>query len=326
MKIWNNGSDSNTDIRRERLMLLIAETAVVEEAAAAATETAESAAEEVGRFTAYLQEHIPDLVSFGIKVLLAILFFCLGRIVIGWIRRLVKHSLSRSKADKGVEQFVDSLLKFGLYFLLIFSISTKFGVDTASVAALIASGGVALGLALQGSLSNFAGGVLILLLKPFEVGDYIVEDTNHNEGTVKEIQIFYTKLSTIDNKTIVIPNGILTNNSITNMTAQPERRLNIKIGITYEADLKKAKDVIEKLLYDDECVMKDKEIAVFVDELSDSAVVIGARGWVNNEEFWPTQWRLLEEIKLSFDEEKIEIAYPQISVHMSATHGLGGRS
>ena len=307
-------------------MLLIAETAVVEEAAAAATETAESAAEEVGRFTAYLQEHIPDLVSFGIKVLLAILFFCLGRIVIGWIRRLVKHSLSRSKADKGVEQFVDSLLKFGLYFLLIFSISTKFGVDTASVAALIASGGVALGLALQGSLSNFAGGVLILLLKPFEVGDYIVEDTNHNEGTVKEIQIFYTKLSTIDNKTIVIPNGILTNNSITNMTAQPERRLNIKIGITYEADLKKAKDVIEKLLYDDECVMKDKEIAVFVDELSDSAVVIGARGWVNNEEFWPTQWRLLEEIKLSFDEEKIEIAYPQISGHMSTTHGRGGRS
>ncbi len=298
-------------------MLLIAETAVVEEAAAAATETAESAAEEVGRFTAYLQEHIPDLVSFGIRVLLAILFFCLGRIVIGWIRRLVKHSLSRSKADKGVEQFVDSLLKFGLYFLLIFSISTKFGVDTASVAALIASGGVALGLALQGSLSNFAGGVLILLLKPFEVGDYIVEDTNHNEGTVKEIQIFYTKLSTIDNKTIVIPNGILTNNSITNMTAQPERRLNIKIGITYEADLKKAKAVIEKLLYDDECVMKDKEIAVFVDELSDSAVVIGARGWVNNEEFWPTQWRLLEEIKLSFDEERIEIAYPQISVHMS---------
>ncbi len=176
---------------------------------------------------------------------------------------------------------------------------------------------MALGLALQGSLSNFAGGVLILLLKPFEVGDYIVEDTNHNEGTVKEIQIFYTKLSTIDNKTIVIPNGILTNNSITNMTAQPERRLNIKIGITYEADLKKAKAVIEQLLYDDECVMKDKEIAVFVDELSDSAVVIGARGWVNNEEFWPTQWRLLEEIKLSFDEERIEIAYPQIAVHMS---------
>lgn len=296
-------------------MVLITEQAVAEEAAAAATETAENAVKEVGRLTAYLQEHIPDLIGFGIKVLLAILFFCLGRILISWIRRIVRHSLSRSRADKGVEQFVDSLLKFLLYFLLIFSISTKFGVDAASVAALIASGGVAVGLALQGSLSNFAGGVLILLLKPFEVGDYIVEDTNHNEGTVKEIQIFYTKLSTIDNKTIVIPNGILTNNSLTNMTAQPDRRLNIKIGITYEADLRKAKAVIEKLLYEDACVMKDKEIAVFVDQLAESAVVIGARGWVSNDEFWPTQWRLLEEIKLSFDREEIEIAYPQIKVH-----------
>lgn len=297
-------------------MALIAEAPVVEEAAAAAAETAEDAVQEVGRLTAYLQEHIPDLIGFGVKVLLAIFFFCVGRIVIRWIRKIVGRSLARSKADKGVEQFVDSLLKFGLYFLLIFTISTKFGVDTASVAALIASGGVAAGLALQGSLSNFAGGVLILLLKPFEVGDYIVEDTNHNEGTVKEIQIFYTKLSTIDNKTIVIPNGILTNNSITNMTAQPERRLNIKIGITYEADLKKAKVVIEKLLLEDECVLKDQEIAVFVDALADSAVVLGARGWVNNEEFWPTQWRLLEEIKLSFDREGIEIAYPQMKVHM----------
>ncbi|MEZ3433107.1 MAG: mechanosensitive ion channel [Lachnospiraceae bacterium] len=298
-------------------MVLRAETTVAEEAAAAAVETAGDAAQEMGRFTAYIQDHIPDLIQFGVKVLLAFVFFWIGRVVIKWIRKIVRRSIEHSHADKGVEQFVDSLLKFLLYFLLIFSIATKFGVDTASVAALIASGGVAAGLALQGSLSNFAGGVLILLLKPFEVGDYIVEDTNHNEGTVKEIQIFYTKLSTIDNKTIVIPNGILTNSSLTNMTTQPERRLNIKIGITYEADLKKAKRIMEKLLREDACVMKDKEIAVFVDDLADHAVVIGARGWVKNEEFWPTQWRLLEEIKLSFDDEGIEIAYPQMKVHMA---------
>ncbi len=298
-------------------MAFIEDAAVVDEVTAAAVETAGDAVQEAGRLTAYLQDHIPNMIGFGVKVLCAILFFCAGRIVIGWIRKVVKRSLNRSKADKGVEQFVDSLLKFGLYFLLIFTIATKFGVDTASVAALIASGGVALGLALQGSLSNFAGGVLILLLKPFEVGDYIVEDTNHNEGTVKEIQIFYTKLSTIDNKTIVIPNGILTNNSLTNMTAQPERRLNIKIGITYEADLKKAKTVIERLLLEDASVMKDKETAVFVDALADHAVVIGARGWVSNDEFWTTQWRLLEEIKLRFDQEEIEIAYPQMKVHMA---------
>lgn len=293
-------------------MILLTDSAIKDEA----VETAENAVEEVNDVIAYIQAHIPVMVSFGIKVLFAIIFFCIGRIVIKWIRRFVRHSMQRSSADKGVEQFVDSLLKFGLYFLLIFSIATKFGVDTASVAALIASGGVAIGLALQGSLSNFAGGVLILLLKPFQVGDYIIEDTNKNEGTVKEIQIFYTKLSTIDNKTIVIPNGMLTNNSITNMSAQPERRMNLRIGISYEADLKKAKAVIEQILRSDECVLKDQEIAVFVDELAESAVMIGVRGWVKNEEFWPTQWRVLEEIKLRLQEEGITIPYPQLTVHL----------
>lgn len=278
-------------------------------------QTAEEAVKDVNRFTEYIQEHIPVLINFGIKVVFAILFFCIGRVLIKWVRKLVRHSFERSSADKGVAQFVDSVLKFGLYALLLFTIATKFGVDTASAAALIASGGVAIGLALQGSLSNFAGGVLILLLKPFEVGDYIIEDTNKNEGTVKEIQIFYTKLSTIDNKTIVIPNGMLTNNSLTNATAKAERRLDLKVDITYEADLKKAKEVIQKVLMDDKCVLKEEEINVFVDELAESAVVIGARGWVKNEEFWETKWRVLEEIKLQLDAAGVEIAYPQITVH-----------
>ncbi|MCF2680463.1 mechanosensitive ion channel [Faecalicatena contorta] len=278
-------------------------------------QTAEDAVKDVNRFTEYIQEHIPVLINFGIKVVFAILFFCIGRVLIKWVRKLVRHSFERSSADKGVAQFVDSVLKFGLYALLLFTIATKFGVDTASAAALIASGGVAIGLALQGSLSNFAGGVLILLLKPFEVGDYIIEDTNKNEGTVKEIQIFYTKLSTIDNKTIVIPNGMLTNNSLTNATAKAERRLDLKVDITYEADLKKAKEVIQKVLMDDKCVLKEEEINVFVDELAESAVVIGARGWVKNEEFWETKWRVLEEIKLQLDAAGVEIAYPQITVH-----------
>lgn len=293
-------------------MVLLTEGTVAEEA----VQTAEEAVEGVNKWILYIQDQIPALVSFGIKLVLAIVFFCIGRIVIKWIRRLVKRSMQRSRADKGVEQFVDSLLKFVLYFLLIFTISTKFGVDTASVAALIASGGVAIGLALQGSLSNFAGGVLILLLKPFEVGDYIIEDTNKNEGTVKEIQIFYTKLTTIDNKTIVIPNGMLTNNSITNMTTQPERRLDIKVGISYESDLKKAKEIIRDILSSDTGVMKDKELAVFVAELAESAVVLGVRGWVKNEEFLQVQWRILEEIKLRLQEEGIEIPYPQLTVHL----------
>lgn len=280
------------------------------------TEVTQQTVKEVSRFAQYIQDNIPTLIGFGIRVLLALAFFFIGRILIKWIRKIVRRSIERSSADKGVEQFVDSVLKFALYFLLIFSIASKFGVDTTSVAALIASGGVAIGLALQGSLSNFAGGVLILLLKPFEVGDYIIEDSNGKEGTVKEIQIFYTKLSTIDNKTIVIPNGMLTNNSLTNATAKDERRLDLKLSISYSADLKKAKMLIENIMRQDESILKDDEIVVFVDDLADSAVVIGARAWVKNEEFWPTKWRLLETIKLTLDEHGVEIPYPQLTVHM----------
>lgn len=280
------------------------------------TEVTQQTVKEVSRFAQYIQDNIPTLIGFGIRVLLALVFFFIGRILIKWIRKIVRRSIERSSADKGVEQFVDSVLKFALYFLLIFSIASKFGVDTTSVAALIASGGVAIGLALQGSLSNFAGGVLILLLKPFEVGDYIIEDSNGKEGTVKEIQIFYTKLSTIDNKTIVIPNGMLTNNSLTNATAKDERRLDLKLSISYSADLKKAKMLIENIIRQDESILKVDEIVVFVDDLSDSAVVIGARAWVKNEEFWPTRWRLLETIKLTLDEHGVEIPYPQLTVHM----------
>lgn len=279
-------------------------------------EVTQQTVKEVSRFAQYIQDNIPTLIGFGIRVLLALVFFFIGRILIKWIRKIVRRSIEKSSADKGVEQFVDSVLKFALYFLLIFSIASKFGVDTTSVAALIASGGVAIGLALQGSLSNFAGGVLILLLKPFEVGDYIIEDSNGKEGTVKEIQIFYTKLSTIDNKTIVIPNGMLTNNSLTNATAKDERRLDLKLSISYSADLKKAKMLIENIIRQDESILKDDEIVVFVDDLADSAVVIGARAWVKNEEFWPAKWRLLETIKLTLDEHGVEIPYPQLTVHM----------
>ena len=282
-----------------------------------ATKTTQDTVKEVSQFTTYLQNHIPDFISFGIKVVFALVFFFIGRIVIRWIRKLVRKSMQRSGADKGVEQFVDSLLKFSLYFLLLFMIGTKFGIDASSVAALIASGGVAIGLAMQGSLSNFAGGVLILLLKPFEVGDYIIEDTNKNEGTVKEIQIFYTKLTTIDNKTIVIPNGILTNNSLTNATAKDERRLDLRVDISYDADLKKAKAMIMDVLNDDPAVLREDEIVVFVDELGESSVVLGARAWTKNADFWQAKWRILENIKEKMDENQIEIPYRQLTVHMN---------
>lgn len=270
---------------------------------------------QVGQLQKYVNDHIPDLIAFGMKILFSIIFFLIGMKIISILRKMVRKSLERSNADAGVKQFVDSFLKAGLYALLLIMIVTSLGVEPASIAALLASGGVAIGLALQGSLSNFAGGVLILLLKPFVVGDYIIEDTNKNEGTVKEIQIFYTKLATVDNKTIVIPNGTLANTSLTNVTAKDERRLDLTVGISYEADLKAAKETIEKILREDESVLQTEELIVYVDSLADSAVMIGSRCWVKTNEYWPARWRILEKIKLTLDEKEIVIPYPQLVVH-----------
>ena len=201
----------------------------------------EEVVEEVNKLAEYVGGKIPGLIDFAIGVILALVVFFIGTKLIKWIRKLIRLSMEKGNVDKGVRQFVDSLVKFALYAILIFSIGSKFGLDTTSVAAALASCGVAIGLALQGSLSNFAGGVLILILKPFVVGDYIIEDNKGREGTVKEIQLFYTKLLTVDNKTVIIPNGSLANTSLTNVTAQDKRRLDLSVGISYDADLKKAK-------------------------------------------------------------------------------------
>ena len=263
----------------------------------------------------YVEGKLPGLVDFIIGVVLALVVFFIGTQVIKWIRKLIKISMEKGNVDKGVRQFVDSLVKLALYAILIFSIGSKFGLDTTSVAAALASCGVAIGLALQGSLSNFAGGVLILMLKPFVVGDYIIEDNKGREGTVKEIQLFYTKLLTVDNKTVIIPNGSLANTSLTNVTAQDKRRLDLSVGISYDADLKKAKQLIEELLCKDEDILQSEAINVFVDSLGDSAVVIGARGWVKKEAYWTAKWRLTENIKLTLDENGIEIPFNQVVVH-----------
>ncbi len=271
---------------------------------------------EVGKLTEYIGNKIPGLIDFAIGVVLALVVFFIGTKVIKWIRKLIKVSMERGNVDKGVCQFVDSLVKFVLYAILIFSIGSKFGLDTTSVAAALASCGVAIGLALQGSLSNFAGGVLILVLKPFVVGDYIIEDNKGREGTVKEIQLFYTKLLTVDNKTVIIPNGSLANTSLTNVTAQDKRRVDLSVGISYDADLKKAKQLIEDLFRKDEEVLQEEGITVFVDSLGDSAVVIGARGWVKKEAYWDVKWRLTESIKLVLDENGIEIPFNQVVVQV----------
>ena len=281
-----------------------------------ATEVTAEAGEEVNQFIQFFQDNLPNIITFGVRVVLALVFFFIGGKVISWIRKIVRRSMTRANADTGVCQFVDSILKFGLYAILVFMIATKFGVESSSVAALIASAGVAIGLAVQGSISNFAGGILILLLKPFVVGDYIIVTGEGIEGTVKEIQIFYTKLATVDNQTVVVPNSILTENSLTNVTARPERQLDLKVGISYDADLRKAKRLVEDMLCNDDAIIQDEDVKVFVDSLADSSVVIGLRAWVPTDKYWATRWRLLEQIKLTFDDEGIEIPYDQLTVHV----------
>lgn len=283
--------------------------------------SAESSVTEVGqdvsRFTSYIQERMPDLITIGIRVIIALIILAIGRFLIRWIRKSVRHSFERKSVDTGVAQFTDSVLKFGLYVILIIIIAGNLGIKLSSITVLFASAGVGVSLALEGVLSNFAGGILILVMKPFVVGDYIIEDTNKNEGTVKEIKVFYTTLTTVDNKTIVIPNGALTNNSLTNVTAKAERQLDLKVGISYQSDLKKAKELLEQLIKEQESIIHDEDWRVFVDSLGEHAVILGVRAWVKTEEYWTTRWALLEQIKLTFDEEGIEIPYNQVTVHMN---------
>ena len=188
--------------------------------------------------------------------------------------------MERAGADVGLIQFLDSLMKVLLYFVLVMLLASGFGVDTTSVIALVGSAGLTVGLAFQGSLSNFAGGVLILLIKPFRVGDYIIYVNDNLEGTVSEIQMFYTILLTVDNRRVVIPNGVLSNNSLINVTAQDKRRLDIDVGIGYASDLKLARDLCVKLMDENEKILKNEEHIAVVDSLADSAVMLKMRFWV----------------------------------------------
>lgn len=269
----------------------------------------------VGLIEHYLQE-LPDrLVRLGVRVLLALVVLFIGIQLIKLIRRIMRKSFERRSVDVGVSRFLDSLVKVTLYILLLFMIASSFGLDATSVVALVGSAGVAIGLAVQGSLSNFAGGVLILLLKPFKVGDYI-RDAAGNEGTVEDVQLFYTRLITPDRHMVVVPNGELANSNILNMSTLNDRRMDIKVGISYEADIRKAKEVLLQVLNEDPGVLQDEEKRVYVDDLADSSVVLGLRCYSANENFWETRWRLMEKVKYALDEAGIPIPFPQLDVHV----------
>ena len=254
--------------------------------------------------------------TLGVRILLALVVFFIGVQIIKFIRKLIKKSMIKAKADKGAIQFIDSFIKAALYILLVFMIASSFGLDAASIVAILGSAGVAIGLAIQGSLSNLAGGVLILMLKPFKVGDYIIENATNKEGTVEEIEIFYTKLVTPDNKIIILPNGSLANNSLVNVTAALVRRCEIFVGISYSSNIQVAREAILKVLDQDNAVLQEKEKIVFVNNLADSSIELGVRCWFTNDDFWYGKWRITENIKNALDDANIVIPFPQMDVHL----------
>lgn len=267
-----------------------------------------------GVIRTYLEGMVPSLLSFLVQVIVAIIVLLIGSRIIKFLLKLIKKSLDRSKVEAGVVTFLCSLVKYSLYFVLAMIILAQFGVTTSSVVAVLGSAGLTLGLALQGSLSNFAGGVLILLLKPFVVGDYIIDGATGQEGTVSSITIFYTKLLTIDNRLILIPNGTLSNSSITNVTHMEKRRIDLLIGVSYEANLAKTKQVLLDVVKSEDKILPGEPVDVYVSELADSSVQMGVRAWVKTEDYWPIRWKMTEDIKNALDANGISIPYPQMDV------------
>ena len=254
--------------------------------------------------------------DFGIKLIWALIILSIGFKISKYLVKWTKKFLERSSIDDSVASFMMSIVRIGSKVIVIMMAVTTLGIETSSILAVLASAGVAVGLALQGSLSNICSGLLILLVRPFKVGDVIKEDTHGNEGTVVAIDLIYTRIKTVDNKVIVIPNSVITSSSLTNVTGQSERRLEIRFGIGYQDDIKLAKAIIERIAAEHAKTIDQNPIQVYVDELADSCIYIGMRVWVPTDDYYPIRWDILERVKIEFDKAGINIPYNQLDVHL----------
>lgn len=264
----------------------------------------------------YIEKYGQKLMDFLPNVIGAVLMLLIGLWLIKIINRFVKRFFNKKEYDPTLENFVASFINWGLKVVLFVLVITQLGVESASLVAIIGAAGLAVGLALQGSLANFAGGVLILLIKPFRVGDFI--SAQGVDGTVKDISIFNTKLTTVGNQLAIIPNGKLSNDNIINYTQEGIRRENLTFGIGYDDDIKQAKEILLKLITEQEAVLKleeDKMPLVAVAELADSSVNLTVRYWAKNEDFWNLRWHILEEGKAKLEAAGISIPFPQRDVH-----------
>lgn len=261
-----------------------------------------------------LDKVIEALISFGFKLGIAILVFIAGKFIIRSLHSWIRKIMVRREADASLTSFVLSLVKITLYFILIVTVIGILGIETSSFLALFASAGVAVGLALSGTLQNFAGGVLILMLKPYKVGDFI--EAQGFSGTVKEIQIFNTVINTPDNKAIIIPNGGLSTSSINNYSLEQRRRIDWSIGVAYGTDMERARAAILEILATEEKLEKTPAPVVWINELADSSVNLTVRAWVPTAEYWDVYFRMNELFYKRLPEQGIEFPFPQMDVHL----------
>ena len=267
-----------------------------------------------GALEKLLETLAPSLQKLVFNVVISLIIFFVGRKLIDFLLKLLDKFLAKTSIDVGVSKFLLSAARTCMYAILIFMIVGQLGVNTASIVTVMGAAGLAISMSLQGSLANVAGGILILLMKPFRVGDYVM--TSFGDGTVQAIGLVYTTITTVDNRVLTIPNGTLANSAVTDASMMPERRLDISVGISYDSDIRKAKEIMEEVYRSCPAVIVDKGINVHVSSLGDSAVVIEAFGWVPGSEFLSSKWYVTEEIKLRFDEGGIKIPYPQMDVHL----------
>lgn len=265
--------------------------------------------------TGKIIEQAPDLIlTYGTQIAMALVIFIIGK----WAARLVANAMintmNKKEVDTTISKFVGSIIYTTLFAFVIIAALGQIGIQTASFVAIIGAAGLAVGFALQGSLSNFASGVLLILFRPIRTGDFV--EAAGESGVVEEIGIFNTIMKTTDNKTIIIPNSNIMGSNITNYSLKPTRRIDMVIGIGYDDDIKKAKTILAEIMAQEGRVLKDPEVTIAVAELAESSVNFVVRPWVNSADYWSTKCDLLETIKIRFDEESIGIPFPQVSVHI----------
>jgi small conductance mechanosensitive channel len=262
----------------------------------------------------YLAQATDLIIAYGGSLVLALITLIVGLWIIKRIMKIFRKTMEKREVDASLRPFLTSIIGTLLKIMLVISVASIVGVEMTSFVAVLGAAGLAVGLALQGSLSNFAGGVLILLLKPFKVGDFI--EANGASGTVREIQIFYTYITTPQNQEIIVPNGDLSNNSIKNFSFHDTRRIDLTFGIGYTDDIDKAKAILSDLVKGEENILKEPEFVIFVEELADSSVNFRVRAWAHTSEFWPIVNGFPEKVKKAFDAAGIGIPFPQMDVHL----------